>query len=173
MTGLQLALAFGARGQGLSGAVAHYERNYGVINLTKMQGAGALAHEWFHAADHYFGRQDGKAKSEKMTNKRGDAVFETNGPSDYASHGTSYKSAMREEIRGKYQALIKTMFSKAEQYVEDTAKAEKFVGSSRDALVKSLTGMRQALEKQLDTTYYKRNNKPATAEQLAEEEGAV
>lgn len=162
-----LALAFGARGQGLSGAVAHYERNYGVINLTKMQGAGALAHEWMHAADHYFGRQDGKASSEKIQNKRGDQVFKTDGPSDYASHGLSYvKSGMREELRAKHQALIKTLFTKAEQYVEDTAQAEKFVGSSRDALVKSLTSMRQAMEK--PSPFGKRNNKPATAEQLAE-----
>ena len=36
----ELAIAFGARGQGLSGAKAHYEPGYGVINLTKMRGAG-------------------------------------------------------------------------------------------------------------------------------------
>lgn len=162
-----LALAFGARGQGLSGAVAHYERNYGVINLTKMQGAGSLAHEWMHAADHYFGRQDGKAKSEKVQNKRGDMVFDTDGPSDYASHGLRYaKSGMREEVRAKYKELIDTLFRKAEKYVEDTAQAEKFVGATRDALVKSLTAMRKQLEKAPD--WQKRNNKPATAEQLAE-----
>ncbi len=162
-----LALAFGARGQGLSGAVAHYERNYGVINLTKMQGAGSLAHEWMHAADHYFGRQDGKAKSEKIQNKRGDMVFDTDGPSDYASHGLRYtKSGMRDEVRSKYKALIDTLFTKAERYVEDTAQAEKFVGATRDALVKGLTAMRKSLEKAPD--WQKRNNKPATAEQLAE-----
>lgn len=162
-----LALAFGARGQGLSGAVAHYERAYGVINLTKLQGAGSLAHEWMHAADHYFGRQDGKAKREKIQNKRGDMVFDTDGPGDYASHGLRLtRSGMREEVRAKYKALIDTLFTKAEQYVEDTAQAEKFVGATRDALVKSLTAMRQQLEKAPD--WLKRNNKPATAEQLAE-----
>ncbi|MGB4062536.1 MAG: PLxRFG domain-containing protein [Azonexus sp.] len=162
-----LALAFGARGQGLSGAVAHYERSYGVINLTKMQGAGALAHEWFHAADHYFGRQDGKAKSVKEQNKRGDLVYPTDGPSDYASHGFRVRnSGVREEVRAKYQVLLQTMFTKAEKYVEDTAKAEKFVGSSRDSLVRSLTGIRKQLESVPD--WVKRNNKPATAEQLAE-----
>lgn len=53
----ELALAFGARGQGLSGAKAHYEPERAVINLTKLNGAGSLAHEWWHALDHYFGRQ--------------------------------------------------------------------------------------------------------------------
>ncbi|MEG2808914.1 MAG: PLxRFG domain-containing protein, partial [Acinetobacter sp.] len=43
----ELALAFGARGQGLSSAKAHYESNRVVINLTKMNGAGSLAHEWW------------------------------------------------------------------------------------------------------------------------------
>jgi hypothetical protein len=38
--------------------MAHYELGQVVINLTKTQGAGSLAHEWLHAADHYFARQD-------------------------------------------------------------------------------------------------------------------
>ena len=50
-----LSIAFGARGQGLSGAAAHYERERHVINLTKMNGAGSLAHEWFHALDDFIG----------------------------------------------------------------------------------------------------------------------
>lgn len=55
-----LGLAFGARGGG-SFAAAHYERGQTVINLTKKSGAGSLAHEWFHAFDHNFGkRRDGK-----------------------------------------------------------------------------------------------------------------
>lgn len=46
----QLALAFGARGR--SGAASHYEYMRKVINLTKMHGAGTLAHEWAYALDH-------------------------------------------------------------------------------------------------------------------------
>lgn len=48
--GGRLGLAFGARGHGK--AAAHYEPNRFAINLTKTQGAGCLAHEWFHAWDH-------------------------------------------------------------------------------------------------------------------------
>ena len=49
----RLALAFGARGTGgKNSARAHYEPAYKVINLTKMYGAGTLAHEWAHALDH-------------------------------------------------------------------------------------------------------------------------
>lgn len=49
--GGQLAIAYGSRGR--AGSVAHYEPERNVINLTKMKGAGSLAHEWFHALSHY------------------------------------------------------------------------------------------------------------------------
>lgn len=42
-------LAFGARGAGK--ASAHFEPFLNVINLTKMNGGGALCHEWAHALD--------------------------------------------------------------------------------------------------------------------------
>lgn len=52
-----LALAFGARGSGgRSAAAAHYETDEVVINLTRKNGPGSLAHEWFHALDNYFAR---------------------------------------------------------------------------------------------------------------------
>ncbi len=53
----ELGLAFGARGTGgKNAAKAHYEAGKVVINLTKREGAGSLAHEWFHAVDNYFSR---------------------------------------------------------------------------------------------------------------------
>ena len=51
----ELGIAFGARGSGK--ALAHYEPSQVVINLTKTNGAGSLAHEWWHALDNYFARQ--------------------------------------------------------------------------------------------------------------------
>lgn len=52
----RLGLAFGARGKGK--AAAHYEPGEVAINLTKGNGAGSLAHEWFHSLDNYFGQYD-------------------------------------------------------------------------------------------------------------------
>jgi hypothetical protein len=54
--GGKLALAFGARGHGAEGwrttaPAAHYEPIDRVINLTKFNGGGTLAHEWFHSLD--------------------------------------------------------------------------------------------------------------------------
>jgi len=55
----ELGLAFGARGKGGdNAAMAHYEPNSVVINLTKKMGAGSLAHEWWHAFDNYFSKMD-------------------------------------------------------------------------------------------------------------------
>ena len=54
-------LAFGARGHGK--AAAHYEPGRRVVNLTKTQGAGCLAHEWFHAWDHNAAVADGRPVS--------------------------------------------------------------------------------------------------------------
>lgn len=52
-----LAIAFGARGSG--NAVAHYEPLLEVINITKMRGAGSLAHEWGHAMDDLIAKRSG------------------------------------------------------------------------------------------------------------------
>lgn len=55
--GGKLSIAFGSRGSG--NALAHYEPDREVINLTKLKGAGSLAHEWGHALDDIMGKQLG------------------------------------------------------------------------------------------------------------------
>lgn len=169
----ELAIAFGARGQGLSGAKAHYEPSYGVINLTKMKGAGSLAHEWFHALDHYLARQDTKASSEKETNERGDLVYKTKSNRyDFQSYGKSYQSKVRPELQEAYDNIINTMYKKAKTYVEDMSYAEKFLGKAKENLRSKLDAVRSNLEKDLTDTYSWRKNKrglkPASAEQLTE-----
>jgi hypothetical protein len=166
-----LALAFGARGQGLSGARAHYEPGKVVINLTKLNGAGSLAHEWFHALDHYFARQDGKSSSEWSVDKDGTRALKisSNFESDAASSGfLRNNSGVREVLRDAYTDLMKTMFSKGETYVEDTARVDEFVGRSRKEVTDRLDDIRRDLAEQKDPKYWKRSNKPASAEQLAE-----
>lgn len=60
--GNSLAFAFGARGNG-GMAAAHYEPILNVINLTKMGGAGACAHEWGHYLDFHILKPQGKGSS--------------------------------------------------------------------------------------------------------------
>jgi hypothetical protein len=57
----QLGLAFGARGKGR--AAAHYEPGTKVINITRKNGVGTLAHEWGHALDDYIGARSPRGQS--------------------------------------------------------------------------------------------------------------
>ena len=66
--GGRLAFAFGARGSG--SAAAHYEPLRKVINMTRTKGAGAVAHEWGHAFDHWLG-DDGKQGRDAYVSVRG------------------------------------------------------------------------------------------------------
>ncbi|MDG3555625.1 PLxRFG domain-containing protein [Acinetobacter bereziniae] len=166
-----LALAFGARGQGLSSARAHYEPAKAVINLTKMNGAGSLAHEWWHAFDHYLARQDGKAVAEWTMGKDGTRSLKisSNTKENMASGGFSYsKSGVRNDVQESYNLLMQTMFSKAEEYVEDTQQVDNFVGKAREVVAQKLDSIRNDLSKELDPKYYKRFNKPAPTELLTE-----
>lgn len=165
----ELALAFGARGHGLSGSRAHYERDKVVINLTKMNGAGSLAHEWFHAVDHYFARQDGKASAEWVVDKDGTRSLKASSAaeSDYVSSGTrGERSGMRAELRAALAQVMQTIAKKAETYVQDTQQADAFVGRARKDVHDALGKLRASLAQSLD--YKKRNNQPASAEQLAQ-----
>lgn len=60
-----LGISFGARGGGRN--MAHYEPTHRVINLTKSQGAGCIAHEWFHSADNAASMKDPKDKTERSS----------------------------------------------------------------------------------------------------------
>lgn len=167
----ELALAFGARGQGLSSAKAHYESNRVVINLTKMNGAGSLAHEWWHAFDHYLSRQDGSASSAWIQHEDGSRSLNVKAnPADrFASHGFKVvKSGVREDVRNNFEKLMVTLFRRSQAYIEDTKTADEFVARSRDEVQDKLNSIRENLAKQLDPKYYKRFNKPASTEQLAE-----
>lgn len=80
----ELGIAFGARGGG--SALAHYEPDEVVINLTKTKGAGSLAHEWWHALDNYFSRQGNIPMG-----------FVTTNPTE---------AKMRDEMRAAWQSVV-------------------------------------------------------------------
>lgn len=65
--GNTLGLQFGSNG--MARAKAHYDPQQIAINLNKKNGAGSLAHEWFHALDNLFARYrtEGKITPRFMT----------------------------------------------------------------------------------------------------------
>lgn len=69
-----LGLCFGSRGFG--SASAHYEPENRIINLTKTKGYSSLAHEWFHALDHYMARNlyEHKLKGKYFMSDRAEPV---------------------------------------------------------------------------------------------------
>lgn len=62
-----MSIAFGARGKGLTGAVAHFEPGKKVINMTRLKGAGSLAHEYGHSIDNWLSRISGYDKDGMAT----------------------------------------------------------------------------------------------------------
>lgn len=62
-----LAVAFGSRGTGRWNA--HYECTRKVINLTRLRGAGSLAHEWWHALDDFVGERIKEALGDSMARR--------------------------------------------------------------------------------------------------------
>ncbi|MCA1971903.1 MAG: LPD5 domain-containing protein, partial [Caenispirillum sp.] len=94
----ELGLAFGARGHGGSQrAKAHFEPVQVVINLTKNAGPGSLAHEWMHALDNYFARQDDGSDIRK-------GAFVTD-----RAKPRSVAASMRPEVFVAFQKLVKTL----------------------------------------------------------------
>lgn len=105
----ELGLAFGARGKG--GAKAHYEPVQVVINLTKGNGAGSLAHEWFHALDNYFGTYDvhgeasGKRSSEFITDRRRPRYEFSSGKRQEITH------PVRQEVYDAFKSAVNKVTS--------------------------------------------------------------
>ena len=67
---MDLAMEFGSNG--MAKAMAHYDPSQIAINLNKKNGAGSLAHEWFHAVDNLFARYrtEGAVTSRYMTQEK-------------------------------------------------------------------------------------------------------
>lgn len=93
--GGELAIAFGSRGRGgKGGAAAHYESERNVINLTKIHGAGSLAHEYGHALDSFIGAKYG-VENKEMTS------FATEATKDTVSKLPEKVQAVKDALRYK------------------------------------------------------------------------
>lgn len=93
--GGMLGLAIGAQGHGGRNA-AHFVPGVNEINLTRNTGAGALAHEWAHALDHYVARQ---------------ASLDTDEEPYFSEHATLGDTKTRHElVSGKFTPVISARF---------------------------------------------------------------
>ena len=123
----QLGIAFGARGGGK--AAAHYESGSVVINLTRTRGSGALAHEWGHALDDYFGRQASGGR-----------------PAQWVSHGNK-GGTLRPEVAEAWNGVMKAIGEKpmtkeemAAPEIKDVARGKMAINSVAQQFVSSAKG---------------------------------
>ena len=152
-----LAIAFGARGTGGKDAArAHYEPGARVINLTKMRGAGTLAHEFAHALDNYFARQATPP----------DAKL---GKYEWVTEGLPYRHALRPEVAEAWTQLVTSLMAKEIEQEVDAGRVEKLRDRHWDHVRERLQSLEQSIEG--DKRYNKRH-KGLTAEQQKEWDAA-
>lgn len=130
-----LGIAFGARGKGGSGAVAHYEPARMVINITRERGAGSLAHEWFHFLDDAVGRAAGQGPlmaSARMASGmpegwRGlhDAMLarEDGTPSDYYLAALDLDTSFAKDSHGYWSSTTEMLARAGAAFVRDRCNA--------------------------------------------------
>lgn len=107
-----LGLRFGSNGSGgKNAAAAHYEPATVAINLTKKHGAGSLAHEWFHALDHYFSSLRGNRQGNYMTESKDTRYIARRGEAQYAAAAKNYPDGVRKEIILGFSNLVKAFES--------------------------------------------------------------
>ncbi len=131
--GGRLAIAFGARGS--AGAAAHYEPLREVINLTKMHGAGSLAHEWAHALDDIFGKVLGL--------ERGGRAFMTENAHRGAPDSMKalmeamrYKTVSDEAARAKQQEAVDEYAGKLRRFIQHEFPYSRMSEEQREKLQK-------------------------------------
>lgn len=161
-----LAAAFGSRG--IANALAHFEPGRFVFNLSRLKGAGSLAHEWFHALDNYI-----CALALGIDMKRNSAgIIQGNDLGVFATARVFMKS------EGRSWEAITDEFAKLKEIMRFRTEKVAFADSE---LYATLTGRVKRYERNLDIysdkimsllkasyPHIKRGGEPANPEQLAE-----
>ncbi len=138
--GGMLGLAIGAQGHGGRNA-AHFVPGVNEINLTRTTGAGALAHEWAHAVDHYFARQAGLDIAEEPYLSEHALYGDTKTRHEmvggkFVAVNSPRFGEVRPEIVGAFKGLVQTM-TKRPQTVEE---AQAVDAAYQQRLEKNVTG---------------------------------
>lgn len=117
-----LSLAFGARGKGgRNPAAAHYEPGYVVMNLTKLNGAGSLAHEWFHAFDNWLAKTDAK-DSETPASSTGKSGRSRN---EYATDRNRNKGSLSPEVWASLTKLRRALKNEKGEWFKRSKELDK------------------------------------------------
>lgn len=138
--GNTLAMQFGSNG--MAKAMAHYDPSQIAINLNKKNGAGSLAHEWFHAVDNLFARYrtEGAITSRYMT-QEADVRELSQGMNDsYRTHVPGEDFTRREVVEafaGVYRAIHRETSVADRSNILDTGKSKGYWGTPVELAARS------------------------------------
>ena len=112
-----LALQYGCGGQ--PGVSAHYESATRSFALAKNAGPGSIAHEWFHAFDHYI--------TEKLFKEGGQATFASRA---WINDETVFEHALNNKLENCFQTiLLNEALTKGSDYFKRSLAMDKKMGS--------------------------------------------
>lgn len=177
-----IALAFGSRGR--AGAAAHFEvkrssddnRDFGLLHMTRMSGAGSLAHEYGHALDWWMYARERGTQVRLGADRKNHVVMATNGFQEmqhpelfqaivdsmwYAHEDTE---SWNEKVRGVYKfnaSRVRGLVSEEELAKADQDPSHRIAVSR--ALVNSLSKKTNLLRESLSSS---RPNYFASAREL-------
>lgn len=119
----RLSIAFGSRGHG--SAVAHYEPLREVINLTKMHGAGSLAHEWGHAFDDIIGKENG------LNGMMTESSKEVLNSMKILMNTMKYRDSTPEETKSRYEDNLKKNTEKFDSWLNTVIPIDKLTEAQK------------------------------------------
>lgn len=142
--GGQLAIAYGSRG--IKSAAAHFEPGANVINLTKMNGAGSLGHEWGHALDFYISQtmgytsifsSDGSFDKNNITHDLMNAIkyTEDNARTKYLEDAIRLDTNYSKEAHGYWQSNVELFARAFASYVHDKLEESDYLVGHSEAKV--------------------------------------
>ena len=138
-----LGVGFGSRGRGRATGSAHYEPDRVVINLTKPNGPGCLAHEWMHAVDNYFPRKAGKTDEFASARNVGHDIGEL-----WAMEEDIFKDALSGCLKGALSKdSLEVLGALCAEVFERTRVSFKGQKNNEKALAVMKTRMEKVLEK--------------------------
>ncbi|MCM8598964.1 MAG: hypothetical protein NFW04_09950, partial [Candidatus Accumulibacter sp.] len=155
-----LGIAIGAQGGGK--ALAHFVPGVNEINLTRTAGAGALAHEWGHALDHYFATLAGLDRQNRpyLTEAVGQPRYQSAMVDGRMKLQQVPLSAdLRPEILEQFKAIVSAMSKRSQTPEEANAARQKqlekyqrqtnnWLSAIRKDLENSIPGSREDADKQ-------------------------
>lgn len=136
----KLSIAYGARGIG--NALAHFEPERNVINLTKMKGAGSLAHEWGHALD-FFLASKFDSRNHYITESRNELIKPILDAMEWRTQSIEEVRTQRKADSEKYRSMFSSNVKGNLKYDNRSTAEQNMIDSAIEKCFESFTAEEQ------------------------------